>query len=77
MLEASPLTGKTSQRLNTLPQEPFFLQGGVRENMTLFDFALTSASSGTLCNVRLLDMLKNRGGLDRALSEKALSHGQR
>lgn len=65
------------KRLNTLPQEPFFLQGSVRENVDPLGLTTDERMIDTLRTVQLWDMLVSRGGLDATMSEDALSHGQR
>ncbi|KAG6028095.1 hypothetical protein E4U19_001674 [Claviceps sp. Clav32 group G5] len=65
------------KRLNTLPQEPFFLQGSVRENADPLQLSTDERIIKTLSTVRLWEILESRGGLDAPLSEDELSHGQR
>lgn len=65
------------KRLNTLPQEPFFLQGSVRENVDPLGLTTDERMIDTLRTVQLWDMLVSRGGLDAPMSEDVLSHGQR
>lgn len=64
------------ERINTLPQEPFFLHGSVRENLD---------SHGSLEDEVLITALSDVGlwsrfsvdGLDADMDEETLSHGQR
>ncbi|KAG5996170.1 hypothetical protein E4U52_007183 [Claviceps spartinae] len=65
------------KRLNTLPQEPFFLQGSVRENADPLQLSTDERIIKNLSTVRLWEILESRGGLDAPLSEDELSHGQR
>ncbi|KID73703.1 ABC transporter, partial [Metarhizium brunneum ARSEF 3297] len=65
------------RRLNTLPQEPFFLHGSVRENVDPLHISTDERIIETLRAVQLWDMLESRGGLDAPVSEDSLSHGQR
>ncbi|KIE00725.1 ABC transporter, partial [Metarhizium majus ARSEF 297] len=65
------------RRLNTLPQEPFFLHGSVRENVDPLQISSDERIIETLRAVQLWDMLESRGGLDAPVSEDSLSHGQR
>ncbi|KAL7917975.1 ABC transporter [Trichoderma austrokoningii] len=65
------------KRLNTLPQEPFFLHGSVRENIDPLQLSTDERIIETLRLVQLWDMLDSCGGLDAPLSQDALSHGQR
>ncbi|KAG6153317.1 hypothetical protein E4U37_003042 [Claviceps purpurea] len=69
--------GELRKRLNTLPQEPFFLQGSVRENADPLQLSTDERIIKTLSTVRLWEILESRGGLDAPLSEDELSHGQR
>ncbi|EZG02887.1 hypothetical protein H106_07239 [Trichophyton rubrum CBS 735.88] len=64
-------------RLNTLPQEPFFLHGTVRDNVDPLQLADDEAVIGSLQAVGLWEFLEARGGLDEEVSEDKLSHGQR
>ncbi|EFE37769.1 ABC bile acid transporter, putative [Trichophyton verrucosum HKI 0517] len=64
-------------RLNTLPQEPFFLYGTVRDNVDPLQLADDEAVIGSLQDVGLWEFLEARGGLDEEVSEDKLSHGQR
>ncbi|KAG5930350.1 hypothetical protein E4U42_001865 [Claviceps africana] len=65
------------KRLNTLPQEPFFLQGSVRDNIDPLRLSTDERIIATLSTVRLWNLLEARGGLDAPLNEDELSHGQR
>ncbi|KAK8064708.1 hypothetical protein PG994_007346 [Apiospora phragmitis] len=65
------------KRLNTLPQEVFFLHGSVRENIDPLQLSTDKRLIDTLRAVRLWHMFEGRGGLDAPASEEALSHGQR
>ncbi|KAK2608934.1 hypothetical protein QQS21_002510 [Conoideocrella luteorostrata] len=65
------------KRLNTLPQEAFFLHGSVRDNIDPQRVSTDERIIEALRAVRLWDLLDSRGGLDVPLSEDALSHGQR
>ncbi|RDL41711.1 Cyclic peptide transporter [Venustampulla echinocandica] len=64
-------------RLNTLPQEPFFLHGDVRLNMDPRGSETDEKIIDALKSVRLWDFIEAKGGLDMELSEDILSHGQR
>ncbi|KAF3480026.1 ABC transporter [Arthroderma uncinatum] len=65
------------RRLNTLPQEPFFLYGSVRENVDPLQLATDEAIIEALRAVGMWEFLETRGGLDEELSDDKLSHGQR
>ncbi|KAG6008111.1 hypothetical protein E4U21_004993 [Claviceps maximensis] len=69
--------GELRKRLNTLPQEPFFLQGNVRDNVDPLRLSTDERIIEALCTVRLWEILENRGGLGAPLNEDELSHGQR
>ncbi|KAH0592836.1 hypothetical protein MHUMG1_09481 [Metarhizium humberi] len=64
-------------RLNTLPQEPFFLQASIRDNVDLLHLSDDESIIAALRSVNLWQMLQERGGLDEMISEELLSHGQR
>ncbi|KFG85665.1 ABC transporter [Metarhizium anisopliae] len=64
-------------RLNTLPQEPFFLQASIRDNVDLLHLSDDESIIAALRSVNLWQMLEERGGLDEMISEELLSHGQR
>lgn len=64
-------------RLNTLPQEPFFLHGTVRENLDPLQDANDKRLVQVLECVRLWEFFEARGGLDEDMNDETLSHGQR
>ncbi|GKZ96685.1 hypothetical protein AnigIFM59636_011200 [Aspergillus niger] len=64
-------------RFNSLPQDPFFLQGTVRENLDPLGVATDERLIQALQSVRLWDFCESRGGLDEDMNEETLSHGQR
>lgn len=64
-------------RLNTLPQEPFFLHGDARLNMDPRGVETDDKLIDALKAVRLWDFIEAKGGLDMEFSEDILSHGQR
>lgn len=63
-------------RLNTIPQQAFFLHGTVRQNVnpegTVSDEVIIEA----LQAVNLWSYLESKGGLDEDMSQDILSHGQ-
>lgn len=65
------------RRLNTLPQEPFFVRGTVRENADPLGVASDEDIIEGLKAARLWDSIEKDGGLDGELNEERLSHGQR
>lgn len=64
-------------RLNTIPQEPLFLHGSVRENLDPLEVATDERLTEVLGSVHLWDFFESRGGLDEDLNDETLSHGQR
>ncbi|KAI1838390.1 hypothetical protein DTO006G1_3726 [Penicillium roqueforti] len=64
-------------RFNSLPQDPFFLQGTVRENLDPLRVSTDERLVQALQSVRLWDFCESRGGLDEDMNEGTLSHGQR
>ena len=68
---------ETRKRLNTLPQEPFFLKGSVRENLDPFQSASDDHMIEVLREVGLWEQLETHDGLDGDMDEGLLSHGQR
>lgn len=64
-------------RFNSLPRDPFFLQGTVRENLDPLGVAIDERLVQALQSVRLWDFCESRGGLDEDMNEATLSHGQR
>ncbi|KAJ8611714.1 hypothetical protein MRB53_037825 [Persea americana] len=65
------------ERLNTLPQEPFFLHGSVRLNADPQHLADDETIVHALKTVGLWNIFEARGGLDSDLPEEVLSQGQR
>lgn len=65
------------ERLNTIPQEPFFLHGSVRENLDPVSGSEDLRLQEALRSVGLWETFEAQGGLDSDLSEDQLSHGQR
>lgn len=64
------------KKINTLPQEPFFLQGSVRDNADPLHMATDQRIIEALSIVKLWEQLEPRGGLDGDLDGEALSHGE-
>ncbi|OAA71650.1 ABC transporter, transmembrane domain, type 1 [Akanthomyces lecanii RCEF 1005] len=64
-------------RLNSVPQEPFFLHGSVRCNIDPTEDAADDRIHEVLESVGLWELFQSRGGLDEDMNEETLSHGQR
>lgn len=65
------------KRLNVLPQEPFFLQGTLRENVDPFSVASDELITAALADVGMWSKFESCGGLDGTFDPKILSEGQR
>ncbi|KAH8659923.1 ABC transporter [Xylariales sp. PMI_506] len=63
-------------RLNTLPQESFFLAGSLRDNVDPWQTASDGRIIDVLRSVGLWEIFAPRGGLDADMDEDKLSHGQ-
>lgn len=68
---------RVRDRLNTLPQEPFFLHGSVRDNIDPAETATDEQIEEALRAVGLWETIQQRGGLDEDMADETLSHGQR
>ncbi|RAH82412.1 putative ABC transporter [Aspergillus japonicus CBS 114.51] len=64
-------------RLITLPQEPFFLHGTIRENLDIHGQHSDEDLYEILARLGLQELIVQKGGLDVSMSEDMLSHGQR
>lgn len=64
-------------RLNTLPQEPFFLHGTVRLNVDPLEIQSDDQIIEALETAGLWDYFESKGGLDEELEDDKLSSGQR
>ncbi|RDW83780.1 Multidrug transporter (ABC) [Aspergillus mulundensis] len=62
--------------LNTLPQEPFFYHGTIRQNLDLKSLSSDEEILETLAVLGLRDIILKKGGLDVAMDDEFLSHGQ-
>ncbi|KAE9376787.1 putative ATP-binding cassette transporter [Stipitochalara longipes BDJ] len=65
------------ERLNAIPQEPFFVKGSVRSNADPFQQHTDAAIIVAIQKVHLWDLVRNKGGLDTELDSEFFSHGQR
>lgn len=63
-------------RLNTIPQEAFFLHGTIRLNANPEGNADDEEITAALQKVNLWSHIESKGGLDADMSEELLSHGQ-
>ncbi|RAK78057.1 putative ABC multidrug transporter [Aspergillus fijiensis CBS 313.89] len=64
-------------RLITLPQEPFFYHGTIRENLDIHGQHSDEDLYEILARLGLQELIVRKGGLDVLMSEDMLSHGQR
>ncbi|RFU28601.1 hypothetical protein B7463_g7731, partial [Scytalidium lignicola] len=65
------------ERLNAIPQEPFFMRGTIRSN-TDPDAQHTDAQIiSAISKVHLWNLVSSKGGLDANLDAEFFSHGQR
>ncbi|PHH89568.1 hypothetical protein CDD83_5759 [Cordyceps sp. RAO-2017] len=66
------------RRLNTVPQDPFFLHGSVRENVDPLGIADDERIIDVLRSLNLWDVFeKQEDGIDGEVTQDTLSHGQR
>ncbi|KJZ74702.1 hypothetical protein HIM_05819 [Hirsutella minnesotensis 3608] len=64
-------------RLNTVPQDPFFLHGSVRLNVDPLESADDERIIEVLRTLNLWEVFEQHDGLDGDVSDDKLSHGQR
>lgn len=64
-------------RIIGLPQDIFLLNGSVRLNVDPYQYATDKAITTALQDVRLWDVIQNKGGLDANIESVNLSHGQK
>lgn len=77
-LDISSLPRKTiRERLNALPQEPFFLKGSVRQNCDPQESSSDEDILSALRKVCIWDYVETKGGLDAEVSQDFFSHGQK
>jgi ABC-type multidrug transport system fused ATPase/permease subunit len=65
------------ERLNALPQEPFFLKGSVRQNCDPQESSSDEDILSALRKVCIWDYIETKGGLDAEVSQDFFSHGQK
>jgi ATP-binding cassette subfamily C (CFTR/MRP) protein 1 len=63
-------------RLNTIPQQAFFLHGTIRLNVNPQGDLEDDTIINSLQAVNLWTYIESKGGLDEEMSEDFLSHGQ-
>nr|AMM63163.1 AniL [Aspergillus nidulans NRRL 8112] len=62
--------------LNILPQDPFFYHGTIRQNLDLKGLSSDEEILETLALLGLREVISKKGGLDVAMDDGFLSHGQ-
>lgn len=67
---------KVRSRINTIPQQPFFLHGSIRFNVNPEGTASDDKIIESLQVVNLWTHIESQGGLDADWSDDLLSHGQ-
>ena len=65
------------ERLNAIPQEPFFIRGTIRSNIDPYSFYTDSIIIQAIQKVHLWPLVLSKGGLDTELDAEFFSHGQR
>ncbi|CAG8000629.1 unnamed protein product [Penicillium salamii] len=63
-------------KINTIPQQPFFLRGSIRLNANPEENATDGLIIESLEAVKLWSHIESKGGLDADWSDDLLSHGQ-
>ncbi|KAE9371145.1 putative multidrug resistance-associated protein [Stipitochalara longipes BDJ] len=65
------------ERLNAIPQDPFFLKGSIRFNASPSHLHTDEQIISAFEKVELWSLIEVKGGLDAELSAEFFSHGQR
>ena len=65
------------ERLNAIPQEPFFIRGSIRANADPYHSHSDLSIISALQKVHLWSLTQSKGGLDAELDQEFFSHGQR
>lgn len=65
------------RRLNSVPQDAYFLSGSVKFNLDPFEEQPDNALIDALEKVQLWDKINSKGGLSAEMNANFLSHGQR
>lgn len=65
------------ERLNAIPQEPFFIRGTIRSNADPYHRHSDTAIIQAIQKVHLWALVQAKGGLDAELNAEFFSHGQR
>lgn len=63
------------RRINTIPQDAFFWVGSFRDNLDPYREASDEQILKVLGEIKLLEKVTSRGGLDAALNSESFSHG--
>jgi len=65
------------ERLNAIPQEPFFIKGSIRLNADPHSLHADADIMSAIQKVHLWEIVHAKGGLDTELNAEFFSHGQR
>lgn len=65
------------EKLNAIPQEPFFIRGSIRLNADPYSLHTDDKIITAIKKVQLWDLVQAKGGLDADLDAEFFSHGQR
>jgi ABC-type multidrug transport system fused ATPase/permease subunit len=65
------------ERLNAIPQEPFFIRGTIRSNADPFSVHTDADIITAITKVGLWSLVQSKGSLDANLDAEFFSHGQR
>lgn len=64
-------------RINAIPQDPFFLPGTFRSNISPYETSSDGAIEEALRRVHLWDKVEQSGGLDGELKPDEMSQGEK
>ncbi|KAH8808808.1 putative multidrug resistance-associated protein [Xylogone sp. PMI_703] len=65
------------ERLNAIPQDPFFMRGTIRFNADPYEQHTDAEIMTAIAKVHLWELVSSKGGLDAHLDAEFFSHGQR
>lgn len=65
------------ERLNAIPQEPFFIRGTIRSNADPYSHYTDAVIIQAIQKIHLWPLVLSKGGLDAELDAEFFSHGQR